>query len=403
MTAESTTSGSTNGARVVAVIPARGGSKQVPRKNVLAVGGVPLVVRAVRAARLSALVDRVIVSTDDAEIARLALDAGAEIIERPDDLSGDTSTSESALLHVLDELERFGELPEVLVFLQATSPFIDPLDVDAAVHRVLIGSEDVVLAAVETFEFLWERSPAGALAVNHDATHRPRRQDREPHFRETGAFYVLRVDGFREARHRFFGTIGVEAVRDAASIEIDSLEQLEVARAIAPLVERADAEAGAIDVDAVVTDFDGVHTDDLALIDVAGNEQVTVSRSDGMGIRLLREAGIPVLILSTERHPIVAARAAKLGVSVLHGVDDKLAALTTWAADAGVPLDRIAYVGNDVNDLACLRAVGWPVVVPDAHQDARAAARVVLDHSGGHGAVRELAERVLRSRTKGTP
>jgi N-acylneuraminate cytidylyltransferase len=153
-------------------------------------------------------------------------------------------------------------------------------------------------------------------------------------------------------------------------------------------------------VDAVVTDFDGVHTADTASIAADGDERVTISRSDGMGVRLLREAGVPVLILSGERHPVVASRALKLHVDVQHGVDDKASALTAWAAAKHIPLERVAYVGNDINDLACLSIVGWPIAVPGAHASVLSAARVVLGHSGGAGAVRELAERVLRARTK---
>src|SRR5690606_6370445 len=108
---------------------------------------------------------------------------------------------------------------------------------------------------------------------------------------------------------------------------------------------------------------------------------------------------IPVLILSTERNAVVAARARKLGVPVIQNSEDKRAALETWAASAGVPLDRIAYVGNDVNDIGALEAVGWPIVVPGSHPLAAAAARVQLTRRGGHGAVRELAERVLAART----
>jgi N-acylneuraminate cytidylyltransferase len=116
-----------------------------------------------------------------------------------------------------------------------------------------------------------------------------------------------------------------------------------------------------------------------------------------MGVAELRRAGIPVLILSTETNPVVSARARKLRVDVRQGLDDKAAALVEWAADVGVPLANVAYVGNDINDLACLNLVGWPVAVPDAHPLVLAAARVVLTRAGGHGAVRELADRVLRS------
>jgi len=378
---------------IVAIIPARGGSKQVPRKNVLPVGGVPLVQRAITTALASRLIDRVIVSTDDGEIAALSRAAGARVVDRPSSLAGDTASSEAALLHALDAL---GDDAEVVVFLQATSPFIDVAALDEAIERVRSGREDVVFSAIETYAFLWRPTIDGAVGVNHDKAHRPRRQDREPHFQETGAFYVMDAAGFRSAGHRFFGRIGFSITPESGSIEIDSVEQLELSQVIAPLIDRPFE----IDVDAVVTDFDGVHTADTAHISSDGDERVTVSRSDGMGVRLLREAGVPVLILSTEQHPVVTARAAKLRVDVRHGVEDKAAALREWAVEQHVSLDRIAYVGNDINDLSCLAIVGWPIAVPGAHASVLSAARVVLSHEGGAGAVRELAERVLRARTQ---
>jgi YrbI family 3-deoxy-D-manno-octulosonate 8-phosphate phosphatase len=377
---------------VVAVIPARGGSKQVPRKNVMPIGGVPLVARAIEAARAARQIDRVVVSTDDAEIAEISRRYGADVIDRPARLSGDTASSEAALLHALEEL---GDV-EVLAFLQATSPFIESAALGRAVDRVRSGAEDVVFSAFETYAFLWQQTESGAVGVNHDAAHRPRRQDREPHFHETGAFYVMRAAGFVEAKHRFFGRVGIELADERSAIEIDSADQAQLAQAIAGLVDLP-AE---LDVDAVVTDFDGVHTDDTALINAKGDERVTVNRGDGMGVRLLREAGVPVLILSTEQHPVVAARAAKLGVECQHGVGNKEAALRQWAAEKGIALERIAYVGNDINDLGALSIVGWPIAVPGSHHSVLSAARVVLSHRGGAGAVRELAERVLRARTK---
>jgi YrbI family 3-deoxy-D-manno-octulosonate 8-phosphate phosphatase len=378
-------------ATVVAVIPARGGSKGVPGKNLQRVGGVPLVVRAIRAARAAASVDTVLVSTDDPVIAELATEAGAIVVDRPAELSGDTASSEAALLHALEQAD--GQ-PKVLVFIQATSPFIDPDDLDAAVTRVRGGECDVVFSAVTSHGFIWGEGAAGAVGVNHDASYRPRRQDREPEFLETGAFYVLRADGFRAARHRFFGRIGVAIVDPRSAIEIDTHDDLALARAIAPLLSRAEP----IDVDALVTDFDGVHTDDRVHVGVDGLELVTASRADGYGIEQLRTAGIPVLILSKERHPVVAARAAKLGVEVLQGVDEKSGALRSWAESRGIPLSRIAYVGNDLGDLPALHIVGWPIAVADAQSIVTAASRVVLEHPGGHGAVREVADRILAAR-----
>lgn len=388
---------------VIAVIPARGGSKGVPGKNLRRVGGVPLVARAVHAAREATRIDRVVVSTDDSEIAAVAREWGAEVIDRPDELSGDTASSESALLHALDTLRAQGVGCRVLVFLQATSPFIDPADLDDAVGRVLEGPETSVFSAVESWGFVWRHGDDGMLGVNHDAAHRPRRQEREPEYLETGAFYVMDGPGFRAAKHRFFGRTGVAVVAERGAIEIDTVEQLRIASAIAPLV----SSVGALDADALVTDFDGVHTDDSVLVGQDGTEFVTVNRGDGMGIALLRKAGVPALILSTETNPVVGARARKLGIDVRQGLEDKASALRAWAAERGLDLDRVAYLGNDVNDLACLELVGWPLAVPDAHPRVLAAVRVVLGSPGGRGAVREAAERILaareRSRTTPTP
>ncbi|WP_225855733.1 acylneuraminate cytidylyltransferase [Microbacterium algeriense] len=383
-----------HGPRTVAVIPARGGSKQVPRKNVQRVGGVPLVERAVRAASSADGIDLVVVSTDDDEIAAIAEAAGARVVRRPAEIAGDTATSESAILHALDALEDDGTPVDVVAFLQATSPFIPSDALAAAVAEVRADRADSVFAAHETYGFLWRDDEQGAaVAVNHDAAHRPRRQDREPHLLETGAFYVFRADGFRESRHRFFGRIRAARVPEWTAIEIDDADQLRIARALAALHDSAPS----IPVRAVVTDFDGVHTDDTAIVDADGGERVRVSREDGMGVSLLRRAGIPMLILSTEVNPVVRARADKLRVPVLHGIDDKESALRSWAEQNAVALADIAYLGNDVNDLPAMRIVGWPVAVADAHPLVREEARVVLTRRGGDGAVRELVERVLSS------
>ncbi|MBT2473678.1 acylneuraminate cytidylyltransferase [Microbacterium sp. ISL-103] len=381
----------TDAGGVVAIIPARGGSKGVPRKNLRRVGGVPLVERAVRSA-LAGGIDLVVVSTDDDEIAMVSAAAGARVVRRPADISGDTASSESATPHALDEPDGAGERVDVVAFLQATSPFIPGDALARAVGEVRDGRADSVFAAHETYGFLWGRGENGeAVALNHDAAHRPRRQDREPHFLETGAFYVFAAAGFREAKHRFFGRTRIAEVPEWTAIEIDDEQQLRIARALAALHETPER----IPVRAIVTDFDGVHTDDTASVDADGVERVRVSREDGMGVSLLRRAGIPMLILSTEVNPVVRARADKLRVPVRHGIDDKESALRAWAEDAGIPLADIAYLGNDVNDLPALRIVGWPIAVANAHPLVREAARVVLRRTGGHGAVRELIERVL--------
>lgn len=386
----STTEPASTPVRAVAIIPARGGSKGVPGKNLRTVGGVPLIVRAITSALEADRIDAVYVSTDDAAIADAARAAGARVIDRPADLASDTSSSESALLHALDAIE---PSPAVTVFIQATSPFIDSADLDAAVDRVASGESDVVFAARATHAFLWRETAQGASGVNHDASVRLRRQDAEPQFQETGAFYVMRTVGFREAGYRFFGRVDVAVVRDLTALDIDTEDDLELATAIAARLKTSSA----IDVDGVVTDFDGVHTDDRVHVGPDGTEFVTASRSDGMGVELLRKAGFPLLIISSETNPVVSARAHKLKMDARQAVHDKVTVLEAWAAERHLDLQRVAYLGNDINDLGCLRAVGWPIAVADAHPDVLAVARVILESRGGHGAVRELANRVLEA------
>jgi N-acylneuraminate cytidylyltransferase len=148
-------------------------------------------------------------------------------------------------------------------------------------------------------------------------------------------------------------------------------------------------------IDAVVFDFDGVMTDNRVLVMDDGREAVFCDRMDGMGVGLLRERGIPLLILSKEKNPVVGQRARKLSVECLQGIDDKLAALRQWLSGRKLRLEHTVYVGNDVNDLECMRACGTAVCPSDAHPAALAAAAVVLSKKGGRGAVRELADAIL--------
>ena len=388
---------------VCAIIPARGGSKGVPRKNVRLLGGEPLVARAVRALRATTSIACVYVSTDDAEIAAAARAAGARVVERPARLAGDEASSESALEHALESLAAEGVVPDVTVFVQATSPFIAAADVDRAVELVRSGACDVAFSAVRSDVHLWRHGAHGPEGVNHDAAVRLRRQDRDPEHAETGAFYAMRTSGFRDHGHRFFGRLRVVEVNPSDALEIDTEHDLQLAELV--LARRDDRRPDdlVIPARAVVTDFDGVHTADRVVVDQDGVESVEVNRSDGMGVARLRRAGIPFLILSSETNAVVQARAAKLGVEAVTGCDDKLRSLTDWAARQDVALADIAFLGNDVNDAACLRAVGWPVVVADAHPDARVASSIVLRRHGGDGAVRELADRVLATHHRCTP
>ncbi|OSZ61107.1 transferase [Streptomyces pharetrae CZA14] len=390
--------------RVLAVIPARGGSKGVPAKNLAPVGGVPLVARAVRECRAGRLVTDVVVSTDDQAIAAAARAAGAEVVLRPAAIAGDTATSEAAVLHAMDAHEALHGAPvDVVLLVQCTSPFLTREDVDGVAAAVVENGADTAVTVAPFHGFIWRDGDGtaaeedGGHGVNHDKAYRPRRQDRPQDLLETGAAYAMDAPGFRRHQHRFFGRTELVRTDPARVLEIDDPHDLARARALAPLfdAERPGALPTAADIDAVVLDFDGTQTDDRVLIDSDGREFVSVHRGDGLGIAALRKAGLKLLILSTEQNPVVAARARKLKLPVLHGIDRKDLALKQWCEEQGIAPERVLYVGNDVNDLGCFALVGWPVAVASAHDVVRGAARAVTTLPGGDGAIREIAGWIL--------
>ncbi|MFG2428618.1 cytidylyltransferase domain-containing protein [Streptomyces sp. NPDC048590] len=392
---------------VLAVIPARGGSKGVPAKNLARVGGVPLVARAVRACLSSPEVTDVVVTTDDPAISDAAKAAGEALgesarlhcVQRPAAIAGDTATSEAAVLHALHSYETaaHGRKADVVLLVQCTSPFITREDIDGVAAAVAREGADTAVTVAPFHGFVWrDGTPVedDTYGVNHDKAVRPRRQDRPQDYLETGAAYAMDVEGFRTHRHRFFGHTALVPTDPARVLEIDDPHDLARARALAPLLDPSPLPTLA-DIDAIVLDFDGTQTDDRVLIDSDGREIVAVHRGDGLGIAALRRTGVPILILSTEQNPVVAARARKLQVPVLHGIDRKDLALKQWCEEQSVAPDRVLYVGNDVNDLACFGLAGWPVAVANAHDSVRAAARAVTTNPGGSGAIREIAAWLL--------
>ena len=150
-----------------------------------------------------------------------------------------------------------------------------------------------------------------------------------------------------------------------------------------------------------VFDFDGVFTDNAVWVDGEGGESVRCSRADGFGLRRLEEVGVEALIVSTETAPVVSARAGKLGVECIQGVEDKLRVLREQAAARGIGLERTAYVGNDLNDAPCLEVVGLSVAPADAWPEARGLARWVLERNGGEGCVREFCDAVWQAQGGG--
>lgn len=230
--------------RVLAVIPARGGSKGVPGKNLATVAGVPLVGRAVLACAAARWVTDVVVSTDDAAIAEAGRRAGALVVSRPTAIAGDTASSETAVLHALETYEAGCSAPvDVVLLVQCTSPFVTSAEIDAVAAAVAEREADTALTAAPFHGFVWRTGTRGeaagpdAYGVNHDKSVRPRRQDRPEELLETGAAYAMRADGFKRTGHRFFGRTALVRTDPVRVLEIDEPDDLRRATALAPLLD----------------------------------------------------------------------------------------------------------------------------------------------------------------------
>jgi N-acylneuraminate cytidylyltransferase len=383
---------------IISVIPARGGSKGLPRKNVLKLNGKPLIGYTIENAFQTKLVNRVFVSTDDPEIEKVSKEFGAEVVRRPLELSTDTSSSEEALLHVLEclwQTERYE--PELIVFLQCTSPLTEPEDIDGTIQNLIDNQSDSAFAATPFHYFLWKNNAKEcAEGINHDETTRVMRQDRTEQFLETGAAYVMKTDGFKQAKHRFFGKTTFHVMPFERCLEIDTLVDFKVAASLLrDKSARHASELLPLRLEAIAFDFDGVFTNNRVLLLEDGTEGVLCNRSDGLGLAMLRECNLPMKVFSTERNPVVMKRCEKLKIPCAYDLDDKLNELKKWLLEIDATPENVIFIGNDVNDLPCMTFVGCPIAVSDAYQDVKDVSRLVLASPGGSGALRELVDLIL--------
>jgi len=153
----------------------------------------------------------------------------------------------------------------------------------------------------------------------------------------------------------------------------------------------------------VVFDFDGVFTDNRVLVMQDGTEGVFCSRADGFGLAALRSAGVQSLVISKEVNPVVGERCKKLRIPCIQGCDNKQEVLTREIRQLGISLERVAYVGNDINDIECLEIVGLPVCVADAWPPVKEFSKIVTKAKGGYGAVREFCDFIVDIKNENPP
>ena len=403
-------------AEILALIPARGGSKGIPRKNIRNFAGYPLIAWSIAAAKQSELVTRVIVSTDDGEIASIAREYSAETpFLRPVELAQDKTTDLPVFEHALQWLEENeGYLPEIVVQLRPTSPIRPRGMLDHAI-RILLEHMDadcvrgVVLAGQNPFKmwrFTGEDKPMKPL-LGVDGIPEPYNAPRQilpPVYWQTGHIDAIRVSTIQQKKSLTGDVIYPLVIDPRYTVDIDNLFDWAKYEALAssgleivmpgrvkrPMPER---------IDLILCDFDGVITDNRVWVDQDGTESVAAYRSDSVRVQELRAIGIEVMILSSEPNRVVEARARKIGVAAIHsiGLHDKGRVMREVLEQKKVKAENVIYLGNDINDLPCFEVAGWSVAVADAYPEVIRAADHILSKPGGHGALRELCDLILKN------
>jgi YrbI family 3-deoxy-D-manno-octulosonate 8-phosphate phosphatase len=400
----------------LALIPARGGSKGIPRKNIRPFAGYPLIAWSIAAARQAGSVTRIIVSTDDPEIAAIAREYGAETpFLRPAEYALDNSIDLPVFEHALKFLEELeGYKPQVIVQLRPTSP-IRPRDmVDEAVGILLAHKDaDCVRGVVpagqnphKMWRFAGEGKPMRPLleVEGIPEPYNAPRQILPSIYWQTGHIDAIRLSTIT-TKNSLTGDVIYPLVIDPKyTVDIDTLSDWAKYEALVysgldMISPRPPRRPMPTNVKLVIMDFDGVVTDNRVWTDENGRETVPASRSDSMHIKRLHELGIETLILSSEPNPVVAARAKKMGVEAIHnvGMQDKGRVMRQVIERKNISAEDVIYIGNDLNDLPCFEIAGWSVAVADAYPEVIRAADFVLSKPGGYGAVRELCEIILES------
>lgn len=401
---------------ILTIIPARGGSKGIPRKNIRNFAGSPLIAWSIAAAQQSEFVTRTIVSTDDEEIAAVARSFGAETpFLRPAEFAQDQTTDLPVFEHALQWLaEHENYHPEVVVQLRPTSP-IRPRDcVDGAI-KILLAHPDAdcvrgVVPAGQNPHKMW-RLPGGENApmknlLDVEGIVEPYNSPRQilpPIYWQTGHIDVIRASSILKKKSMSGGKIYPLVIDPRYSVDLDNLyewakyEWLTTFGGLDFISPDNRHRAMPVRIDLLALDFDGVVTDNRVWVDEKGREMVAAYRSDSLIINKLKQAGVQVVILSSEVNPVVAARAKKMGVEAVHGVNihEKGDVLKELLAERKIDPAHVVYIGNDINDLPCFDLVGWSVAVADALPEVVRAADHVLSKPGGHGAVRELCDLIL--------
>lgn len=384
--------------KVIAFIPVRGGSKSIPLKNIKPLCGKPLVCWNIEALEACPQVDEVIVATDSDEIWKTVESRDykkTKLYRRSAENACDTASTESVMLEYI----KYANLPtsDVFMLVQATSPLTESVHFSEALQKYSNGEYDSMLTCVRNYRFFWNEDGS---SMNYDYMNRPRRQNFSGMLMENGAFYVNTVGKILSNGNRLGGKIGIYEMPEYTATEIDEPDDwMILERLMRKYKSEFQKPSNKSSIKLFVTDIDGTLTDGGMYYSENGDELKKFNTRDGMGIGMLRVAGIKTAIITSEDRELNRRRAEKLKVDFLvQGKREggKVAAVTEIVNELGITMQEVAYIGDDVNCIELLSSVGFAACPADACSKVKSIPGiVVMTHNGGDGCVREFIERFL--------
>lgn len=378
---------------VVAFVPVRCGSKSIPLKNIKPFFGKPLVFWVLDALSKSKRVNEVAVATDCNDIEQVVNDFGmskVKVYRRLPENAEDQSSTESVMMEYLN-VRRLSK-DDIFILCQATSPFTQSSDFDQALEQFRNEKADSLLTCCRLKRFIWNEN---GKPLNYDFKSRPRRQEFGGSLVENGAFYINTVGNILSSQNRLSGKIAIYEMPDYTFTELDEPEDWASAESV--MRRHLGKSPVRKTIRMVLSDIDGVLTDAGMYYTEQGDELKKFNTYDGMAFKLFKEKGVKVGLITLENRTLNQRRAEKLKLDYLvQGAENKLAAAREICTKEKIPLDQVAYIGDDINDRTLLEHVGVPVCPANAHRSIKQIPNIlVLSRSGGEGVVREFYDLIF--------
>lgn len=384
--------------KTVAFIPVRGGSKSIPLKNIKFLGGRPLIYWTLDATVNCQEIDIVIVSTDSQEIRKVVQEYGSSkvvVIKRSESVSTDMASTESVMLEFARDYDFIN-----IILVQATSPLLSSLDITKGINKYLENGIDSVLSVVRQKRFMWEEKKGAVQPINYCPEKRPRRQDFTGFIIENGAFYITSRQRLLLTGCRISGIIAAVEMAEETYFEIDEPSDWAIVEGLLRIRNMTKVDEKILkNIKCVITDSDGVLTDGGMYYSETGDELKKFNTRDGMGFQILKEAGIITGLITSENVELVKRRAEKMKIDeIFLGIKNKRKILDEVCRKYNFKYQEIAYIGDDINDIEILKAVGLGCTVNDGVDAVKNIADIVTNANGGKGAVREIVELIMKAR-----